>query len=422
MSQTSIEKVQNIIEVKAIHLIDASSIIYYIILRRFEFDMQIINKNRNIFETNIIENYFKHTMDKMNIERNNLISESKNKKREEVKRNSYFSCYDCHVEWPLCIFDTYYKHDITKFFLYRTFDQPAIIDNYFFGYKTKNLGCSTGVISSEFLSDKSLNGSINSNEISILVEKEKYTQKKPIKSNLQKKNHDLTHLLTSGDKIFVEGDSNLDSESNEEKFNLVIEKIEESPVTNEKANLSFQSCDNIMEKLTIDKLVEKPDYLHFNEEKKKLKIFETLLIERRSHYCLLFPEKIKEKEYFNTSDIISENKKEKEKVGLRNTMNYGSLLKRKDLTIGKCNTKGYKDYSENICNKSFTALHPYFIEIKDDLIHKNGLIYSNFISEMRQTSKQVQHPSLLDSLTFPVNPLKDEDLDHMYDNEEYGSE
>jgi hypothetical protein len=134
MKETCIEKIQNIIEIEANNFLDSSTLIYYLLLRRYEFKIDYINKNRNIYEEIIIDSFFKTSQQKLLEEKNKILEEGKihKLKRDEIKKNSFVSNFECQIEWPLCIFDTYYKHDITNYFIFKTFFEPCLIDDFYY--------------------------------------------------------------------------------------------------------------------------------------------------------------------------------------------------------------------------------------------------------------------------------------------------
>lgn len=142
MKESCIEKIQNIIENEATYYLDSSTLIYYLILRRYEFKIEFINKNRNIYEEIIMDSFFKTSQQKFLEEKNKILEEGKihKLKRDEIRKNSFVSNFECKEEWPLCIFDTYYKHDITNYFIFKTFFDPFLIEDfYYYKYETYSI-------------------------------------------------------------------------------------------------------------------------------------------------------------------------------------------------------------------------------------------------------------------------------------------
>ena len=100
------------IEEKAENLYDNSYLIYYLILRKFEFDMTYIEKNRNILEKNF--------------------SHHKKNNKKNIRNSIYEKNMNCQKEIPLCIYDTYYKHEITNCLILKIFYKPVIYEDYFY--------------------------------------------------------------------------------------------------------------------------------------------------------------------------------------------------------------------------------------------------------------------------------------------------
>jgi hypothetical protein len=112
------------LEERTENLKDSSNLVYYLLLRKFEFDIHSINKNRNKLELS-----FKRA------------SEEKLKQRQEhgnsvckvQRRNSiYEKDFACLTELPLCIYDTTYKDEILNYSVLTVFNPPKIIEDYFF--------------------------------------------------------------------------------------------------------------------------------------------------------------------------------------------------------------------------------------------------------------------------------------------------
>jgi hypothetical protein len=83
--------------------VDISHLLYFLVMRRFEFDMIYVNKNRIEIEINI-----------------------KSAKKPNKKRNEKLNL--CNKELPICIHD---KDEVQNFTILKVYDLPVIIDNYF---------------------------------------------------------------------------------------------------------------------------------------------------------------------------------------------------------------------------------------------------------------------------------------------------
>jgi hypothetical protein len=94
---------------------DESFLKYYLILRRFEFNIDIINKNRCLLQGYMIEHI-------------NKINKIKNQKLKERIAKIEDSCND---DWPICIYDSESPYTIYDHFVYRAQGDPVFIDDYF---------------------------------------------------------------------------------------------------------------------------------------------------------------------------------------------------------------------------------------------------------------------------------------------------
>ena len=107
----SIEEAQDYFENKIDNYKDIDKLVYYLIVKRYDFDMDMIKENRNNLFPKIIE---------------------------EIRNNGKFllakdetAVLDCDKDWPLCAKDTEYRHEISDYFVYKTLDKPNIITNFY---------------------------------------------------------------------------------------------------------------------------------------------------------------------------------------------------------------------------------------------------------------------------------------------------
>jgi hypothetical protein len=161
------------------------------------------------------------------------------------------------LDWPLCIYDLYYKNDLNNYFVYRNLINFNIIDDYFF---TK---CHNDNISNK--SNYDYEEPIKEDDVS---EKEKRVQKMFIKSGF---------IFSKSDNCFS-------------KNRIVFDQLE-----NTLSSLEFR--DTHYETNLIDH--------------QKDQIYKELLIERRPHYCQ-FSNNINHDKFINLdqsdSDFISPKK------------------------------------------------------------------------------------------------------------------
>jgi len=121
---SEIEEINNVFEDTTRHLNDYSTLIYYLVLRKFSFDDIFIEKNRLSLQKTIIENIVKNNENKVN--------------KDEKRKASYVkSDIECYPDWPLCIYDLDYKYNVINYLCYKIQYIPIIIDNYFFEHNSK---------------------------------------------------------------------------------------------------------------------------------------------------------------------------------------------------------------------------------------------------------------------------------------------
>lgn len=355
MKQNSIESIFDSIEQTKTNL-DIAPIIYYLILRKFEFDTEIINKNRILFEENVIETMFKNKQEKMKKDKLKMIESLKNKNEANVRKNSYFHGNEhCCTEWQLCIYDTYYKHDITNFLIFRQLELPEIIENYFFSKSNENC------------SNRSNYESHNSNEISTLIENKKQTSRfKTVKEKFSRLlgNPSMKHSRNGAFSV----------ENSVDKFSMISEMNDDDLIL-------FEEVEKEEEFFKINKDVFPMIKTNLNEieEIKKYRVYKNLLIERHPHYCSNLNIDTNLEPYHK--DVLQFETPDDKKKNIRNN---------------------YIKYKIESGNKSFTAMHPYFIEFYKSNDHKiktkKELVYSNFISSIGKSYNQF-NKDILESIT-----------------------
>jgi hypothetical protein len=426
MSQNTTDGIQNVLDDYPM-FIDESSIVYCLILRKFEFDLEFIEKNRLKFRKNTIDNYFKSRMEKANSDKQKMLHDFEEKKLnpKEWKRNSHFSLkVICNMDWPLCIYDTYYKHDITEFFIFRTIDPPKFIEDYFFTQLDDNRSNKTFIGSSENVKEitKNLSG-IKENlqkfrnkrkQSSVEEENSESLNDSDSESNFQFMKRSQRNLNeTKRVKLKEKPDSymNENEESKTKLFENYYEKVNDdynnlNEITNyieEHENENEEECE-----LTIVQYVNETE----NVEKifeKVYKPFENLIIERRPHYChLLFPKKSnpkldfrRERKIISFSDKNSRNSKE---IYVRN----GRRTLSKQAYRHKIKFKKYKT-DEKSKNRSFTAINPYMLINFDKM--DNSEICNNMITTIRKnfegTDNKFLSISEFNLIENPFSPKED---------------
>jgi hypothetical protein len=129
LSKSTLEDINEVFDEDTRLLNDRQTLIYYLIIRKFEFDYDFICKSRLSFQTTIFENIFRDNESKIS---RLSIPENGDNKKPVLKRASYVkNVTECSREWPLCIFDQNYKYNVISFLIFRVHSKPTIIENYF---------------------------------------------------------------------------------------------------------------------------------------------------------------------------------------------------------------------------------------------------------------------------------------------------
>lgn len=441
MTQNATDGIQNVLDEYPM-FIDESAILYCLILRKFEFDSQFIERNRLIFGKNIIDNYFKARMDKANCDKKKMLIDLKENKINpmEWKRNSYFKIgVSCSIEWPLCIYDTYYKYEITEFFIYRTMEAPKLLENYFFFHIDDNKSNKTFKGSSYNINSNSENFSdiksklkINPKNRIISMNEENSQDEEEINPANERENSDCKHFMIP----------NTSTNFIETKHHKIRETIKYDnsqlllPTNQETYEIKAKLFENYYEQLdddynnineinkSIDDNVNEHEH-HESPNMSRIKVisqndegnyleditfpFEDLIIERRQHYCnsithkrFRSKEKYQEKKIltFSEQNSFSSIEFKQRKNNYRNKT--GRIVKYKERFMKYKNKK--------IQNRSFTAFNPYLLINFNKA--DNQKICSNFISTIRKNFDRSENQFLSISeynlLENPFSPKEDE--------------
>lgn len=111
----SIEEFRNYLKDTFSHYDDLNHLKYVLILRKFEFNLDFLNKNRRLLASSIIEN-----IEKINATR--IV-----KHKERIKDIDT----ECNDTWQYCIYDAESSHKVHEFFVYKAMYSPLIYEDYF---------------------------------------------------------------------------------------------------------------------------------------------------------------------------------------------------------------------------------------------------------------------------------------------------
>lgn len=123
MSRDSLEDINDVFDDTTKHLNDHSTLIYYLILRRFEFDYDFLIKSRLNLQGPIIESITKNNENKVQ----NPIGSPVRRRASYVNKEM-----ECFRDWPLCIYDLGYKYNVISYLWFRVHNPPNVIEDYFF--------------------------------------------------------------------------------------------------------------------------------------------------------------------------------------------------------------------------------------------------------------------------------------------------
>jgi len=110
---TDLESFKNFLRDKFTTFNDKAYLIYILILRKFEFNMEIIEKNRSLLLSKISEK---------------IALGNKSKIERKLKKNMNETC---NASWQTCVFNVESTYAVREFFIYRIDETPLISENHF---------------------------------------------------------------------------------------------------------------------------------------------------------------------------------------------------------------------------------------------------------------------------------------------------
>lgn len=135
MELDSIEELTEFIDNRQFSFHDVSEIVYFLLLRRFEFDNHFINKLRKTHEKKIMKEMNYYSINKLVEEQIKFEQDLKCRKLAEgdLTRNSCLGVTEkCNLDWPLCIYDKFFKFNLINYLYFRTADEINLIEDYFY--------------------------------------------------------------------------------------------------------------------------------------------------------------------------------------------------------------------------------------------------------------------------------------------------
>jgi hypothetical protein len=121
LSNESSDKLMNIFDTKCEGITCCKALRYYLLIKRYDFDIALINHNRELIFPKISNNIKNIPISRKNVEREN------NKL--------------CNKLWPYCFKGKNEEFDIKGYFVYKTNKNVKIFKNYFFNVKKGRHNC-----------------------------------------------------------------------------------------------------------------------------------------------------------------------------------------------------------------------------------------------------------------------------------------
>lgn len=310
LSKSSLEDINYIFDEETRHLNDHSVLVYYLILQKFEFDIEFIYKNRIVFQSTILESIINNN----NYRKNKYIEEERNwADGEQYRRRASYvkNVVECFREWPLCIYDLGYKYNVITYLVFKVHDPPNFIENYYSENK-KSPGMGIHTKNKEVINKKKNLPSMRNNNNS-------FFNRKSSRSSEGFQKIQLDNSSDCGSYCHLQG--------------LINQPILNVHQHNQSSNNSPKQNYNHM------------DFIHFeSQDEMKMEVYKTLLIERRQHICPekeLVDESIKDYDHeiilnseFEISDSYVKVKEGDISLGLgNNSSSNGSRVESKNLIL-----------------------------------------------------------------------------------------
>jgi hypothetical protein len=116
MQITELEAFKNFLKEKFLMFNDKAYLMYILILRKFEFNLEVIEKNRNLLLSKISEK---------------IININKSKIDRKLDKLKFNKDEICNPTWQICTFDIEGAYKVRDFFIYRIDETPLIAENHF---------------------------------------------------------------------------------------------------------------------------------------------------------------------------------------------------------------------------------------------------------------------------------------------------
>jgi hypothetical protein len=250
MKSDSLESFKNTIKSLFENFSDFSFLLFCIVLKKFEFNSEILNKNRNILEPEVLDNLKK-------INKNKII------KLEERVKNLRDNCVE---DWPICVYDYESVYKVYDFCVYRQAEEVEILEDYFGHCKF-----SSELVFKSLNKNSSTSKSLNT-YYSVLIQRKHHVCRK----EKRKKTDKSSGLCTVLDQLNELDDSLLNmSTGTGDKSNEISRDNKSTESFDDKSSLKEEMKSNYSEKKMSPKKLKLNDSVHemTKQSYKKFSIF-----------------------------------------------------------------------------------------------------------------------------------------------------
>ena len=145
-------------------------------------------------------------------------------------RNSLlnFNFNNCNLDWPLCIYDKEYRYKYIDYFVFKSLDQPNLINDYFFSQ------CDN-------IFDDKINDNLNSKDIfrNLLIERRSHFCEVKT-NNLSKSNSIFDDSEVQEENNLIKGNNNIQNKLNNFYNDFEIIDLDEASKIFEKVSIIRQ--------------------------------------------------------------------------------------------------------------------------------------------------------------------------------------
>jgi len=114
LKSSSLEDFKNCIKDTFGNFNEISFLAYYTILKRYDFNLEVLNKNRIFIEPTVID-----YINKVNLHKQNKLIEKINQNKDE-----------CSDNWVICVYDCDSVYKVHDFFVCREGASPEFLEDY----------------------------------------------------------------------------------------------------------------------------------------------------------------------------------------------------------------------------------------------------------------------------------------------------